>query len=100
MNQKGTGVVLTGIHGRSETRIYTKGVEFFESNYPLSEEEKQVNKARNYGEPVYNNNKNQKDDRLTILLIPNSGAKAKDFPSQKQIKGAIMAVGLMAILLF
>ncbi len=50
LNQKGTGVVLTGIHGRSETRIYTKGVEFFESNYPLSEEEKQViNKARNYG---------------------------------------------------
>ncbi|MGE5544885.1 MAG: DUF4446 family protein [Bacillota bacterium] len=42
LNQRGTGLVLTGIYGRSETRTYAKEVQFFNSNYPLSEEEQQV----------------------------------------------------------
>jgi hypothetical protein len=50
LNQKGTGVVLTGIHSRSETRIYAKAVESFQSNHPLSEEERQaISEARNRG---------------------------------------------------
>jgi hypothetical protein len=42
LNQKGSGLVLTGIHGRSETRIYAKGVESLKSVHPLSEEEQQA----------------------------------------------------------
>lgn len=49
-----------------------------------------------------NNNQNkQKNERLTVLLIPNSGAKAKRLSlTQRQIKGAIIAVGLLSVLLF
>lgn len=50
LNQKGSGLILTGIHGRSETRIYAKGIEGFKSNHPLSDEEQQVlEAARNNG---------------------------------------------------
>lgn len=50
LNQRGSGLVLTGIHGRSETRIYAKGVESFQSSHPLSEEEQQaILVARNRG---------------------------------------------------
>jgi len=52
LNQRGSGLVLTGIHGRSETRIYAKEVQFFKSSHPLSEEEQQVIfMAKNRGEP-------------------------------------------------
>ncbi len=50
LNQKGSGLVLTGIHGRSETRVYAKGIEAFKSLHPLSEEEQQaISAAMNRG---------------------------------------------------
>lgn len=50
LNQRGTGLVLTGIHGRSETRIYAKEVESFKSKHPLSEEEQlAIQRAKNNG---------------------------------------------------
>lgn len=52
LNQRGAGLVLTGIHGRSETRIYAKEVQSFKSSHPLSEEEQRVIlMAKNRGEP-------------------------------------------------
>ncbi|NLV15604.1 MAG: DUF4446 family protein [Syntrophomonadaceae bacterium] len=50
LNDYGTGLVLTGIHGSRETRVYSKEVEGFASSHPLSQEEKQaINQARNTG---------------------------------------------------
>lgn len=37
-----SGYVLTSIHGRQGTRVYVKPVDFGESKYPLSEEERQA----------------------------------------------------------
>ena len=78
LNQRGSGLVLTGIHGRSETRIYAKEVEAFKSKHPLREEEQQaILLARNRGGAVNNNRRKRRSERLTVLLIPNSGAEAK-----------------------
>lgn len=41
-NARGTGFVLTGIHGREETRVYAKALDNFVSKQALSEEEKQA----------------------------------------------------------
>ncbi|NLB18864.1 MAG: DUF4446 family protein [Syntrophomonadaceae bacterium] len=50
LNDYGTGLVLTGIHGSQETRVYSKEVVRFASSHPLSQEEKQaINQARNTG---------------------------------------------------
>ncbi|MGE5415691.1 MAG: DUF4446 family protein [Acidobacteriota bacterium] len=47
MDDNGNGVVLTGIHGRQETRVYAKGITAYSSEHMLSDEEKQVvNKAK------------------------------------------------------
>lgn len=47
-----------------------------------------------------NNRKKRKNGKLTVLLIPNSGAEAKRLSlSHRQITGAIMAVVLMSVLL-
>ncbi len=44
--------------------------------------------------------KQRKNEKLTVLLIPNSGAEAKRLSlSHRQIKGAVMAVILMSVLL-
>ncbi len=46
----GSGLVLTGIHGSQETRVYAKGVDKYLSAHPLSGEEQQaILKARGEG---------------------------------------------------
>lgn len=48
LNKENTGVVLNGIYSSDMSNIYSKPVEKGESNYTLSEEEKQaINKAIN-----------------------------------------------------
>jgi hypothetical protein len=39
LDDGGSGIVLTGLHSRAETRIYAKAVSAGSSEYPLSEEE-------------------------------------------------------------
>ncbi|NLW45358.1 MAG: DUF4446 family protein [Syntrophomonadaceae bacterium] len=52
LNRKGSGLVISGIYGRSETLIYAKEVQAFTSDHPLSNEELQaINIARNRGTP-------------------------------------------------
>lgn len=52
LNQKGSGLVISGIHGRSGTLIYAKDIQSFSSSHPLSEEEQQaIMMARNRGTP-------------------------------------------------
>lgn len=47
LNQEGSGVVLSSIHNREESRVYAKPVIEGQSTYPLTDEEKHViNKAR------------------------------------------------------
>ena len=42
-----SGYVLTSIHGRQGTRVYVKPVDFGDSKYPLSDEERQaLNQAK------------------------------------------------------
>ena len=46
LNQEGTGVVLSSIYNREESRVYAKPINEGQSSYPLTDEEKQViNKA-------------------------------------------------------
>ncbi|MGE5397525.1 MAG: DUF4446 family protein [Chitinophagales bacterium] len=40
LDDKGNGFILTGIHGREETRVYAKQVEKYVSPHALSNEEK------------------------------------------------------------
>jgi len=48
LSDQGNGVVITGLHGREETRLYAKPVTQYTSTYQLSEEEEEVLKsARN-----------------------------------------------------
>ncbi|MGE5372943.1 MAG: DUF4446 family protein [Solirubrobacterales bacterium] len=48
LTDRGDGVVVSGIHGRDDCRVYVKGVQQFVSEYALSEEEKKViQKAKN-----------------------------------------------------
>lgn len=42
LDRKGDGVVLTGLYGRDETRIYAKPVRKGTSDYSLTEEEQQA----------------------------------------------------------
>ena len=42
MNDHGTGVVLTSINGRQETRVYAKTVTAGTSSYNLSTEEQEA----------------------------------------------------------
>lgn len=42
LNQEGTGVVLSSIHNRDESRVYAKSVKEGISTYPLTGEEKEV----------------------------------------------------------
>ena len=42
LNDEGAGVVLTGLHNRSDTRVYAKPVQQRASRYTLSEEEVQA----------------------------------------------------------
>lgn len=52
LNRKGSGLVISGIHGRSETLIYAKEIQSFTSSHLLSEEEQQaIEMARNRGTP-------------------------------------------------
>ena len=47
LNEKGTGVLLSGISGRDRMSVYAKPVEQFSSTYDLSPEEKDaIQKAR------------------------------------------------------
>ncbi|MGE5544886.1 MAG: M23 family metallopeptidase [Bacillota bacterium] len=47
-----------------------------------------------------NTKKKRKNEKLTVLLIPNSGAKAKRLSlSHRQIKGALMGIVFMSVLL-
>lgn len=39
LDSEGTGVVLSSLHGRTDTRVFAKPVEGGRSRYPLSEEE-------------------------------------------------------------
>jgi len=39
LNSSGDGVVLSGLYGRNDSRVYAKPIEKGESSYPLSEEE-------------------------------------------------------------
>lgn len=39
LSEEGSGVVLTGLHNRTDTRIYAKPVQQGASRYPLSDEE-------------------------------------------------------------
>ena len=42
-----SGYVLTSIHGRQGTRVYVKPIDFGDSKYPLSDEERQaLNQAK------------------------------------------------------
>ena len=46
LNQEGSGVVLSSIFNREDSRVYAKPINQGQSTYPLTEEEKQViNKA-------------------------------------------------------
>ena len=48
INEKGDGVVFTGLYSRERTSVYAKPLETFEGKFQLSEEEKYVlEKARN-----------------------------------------------------
>lgn len=50
LNQKGSGLVISGIRSRSETLIYAKEVQSFTSSHLLSKEEQQaIIMARNRG---------------------------------------------------
>lgn len=42
LDPQGDGVVITGLHGRGEGRVYAKPVRGGSSSYPLSEEEKRA----------------------------------------------------------
>jgi len=42
LNQEGSGVVLTSIHNRDESRVYAKPIKEGTSTYPLTGEEKEV----------------------------------------------------------
>jgi hypothetical protein len=42
LNQRATGLVMTGLWGRDEVRLYAKPVDRHESRYILSQEEKQA----------------------------------------------------------
>ena len=42
LDADGTGVVLSSINGRRETRVYAKGIERGESAVPISEEEREA----------------------------------------------------------
>jgi len=42
INEKGDGVVMSGIHTRDNTRVYAKPLSSFESKHELSEEEKRA----------------------------------------------------------
>ncbi|MGE5404321.1 MAG: DUF4446 family protein [Candidatus Saccharibacteria bacterium] len=47
LDDNGNGIVLTGIHGRQETRVYAKGISAYSSEHMLSDEEKMVvNRAK------------------------------------------------------
>jgi hypothetical protein len=47
LNEKGTGILLSGISGRDRMSVYAKPVEQFSSTYDLSPEEKDaIQKAR------------------------------------------------------
>lgn len=45
LDEKGCGFLLTGIHGREETRVYAKSITEYASLHQLSAEEKQVIKG-------------------------------------------------------
>jgi hypothetical protein len=42
LDDHGDGIVLSSIHGRSETRVYAKGVRAGQSDHPLTPEERQA----------------------------------------------------------
>jgi hypothetical protein len=42
LDDHGDGIVLSSIHGRSETRVYAKGVRSGQSDHPLTPEERQA----------------------------------------------------------
>ena len=42
LDDHGDGLVLSSIHGRSETRVYAKGVRAGQSDHPLTPEERQA----------------------------------------------------------
>ena len=42
LNQEGSGVVLSSIYNREESRVYAKPINEGNSTYPLTDEEKQV----------------------------------------------------------
>lgn len=42
LNQEGTGLVLSSMNSREESRVYAKPIEKKESVYPLTEEEREV----------------------------------------------------------
>ncbi|MDP9184413.1 MAG: DUF4446 family protein, partial [Actinomycetota bacterium] len=42
LDERGTGVVLTSINGRQETRVYAKPVAVAQSTYNLSREEEEA----------------------------------------------------------
>lgn len=52
LNQEGSGLVLTSIHSREESRIYAKPVDKGSSIYSLSDEEKEVISKAMVGQKV------------------------------------------------
>jgi len=52
LNQQGSGVVLSSIYNREESRVYAKPIEEGQSTYPLTDEEKQVINKAMQGEKI------------------------------------------------
>ncbi|TGE34126.1 DUF4446 family protein [Desulfosporosinus sp. Sb-LF] len=52
LNQEGNGVVLSSIHNREEARVYAKPVNFGQSTYSLTGEEKEVIAKAMNGEKI------------------------------------------------
>lgn len=52
LNQEGSGVVLSSIHNREESRVYAKPIEEGQSTYALTDEEKQVINKAMQGEKI------------------------------------------------
>jgi hypothetical protein len=52
LNQEGSGVVLSSIYNREESRVYAKPIEEGQSTYALTDEEKQVINKAMQGEKI------------------------------------------------